>query len=279
VTAIVDSHVHLWDPTRFRMPWLDNNALLCRPYGLSDFETASAGLPVDELVYVQVDTTPAYGLLETRWAAAQPAPVAAIVAFAPIEDGRIVRTYLDELVSISSRVHGVRRLLQSEPDDFGIQPGFVSGLRELPGYGLSFDICVKHHQLASTIEMVRACPDTTFILDHIGKPDIRAQRLDPWRQQIAELASLPNVVGCKVSGLVTEADTQRWTVDQLRPYVAHVLAVFGADRVLFGGDWPVVTLAATYQRWVAALEELTAHLSADAKSKLWHANARRVYRL
>jgi L-fuconolactonase len=263
------------------MPWLDDDAHLRRPYGLDEFRLASEGLPVDAMVYVQVDVTPAYGLLEARWAAAQAEAdprVAAIVAWAPIEDGALVRTYLDELRAISPRIHGVRRLLQSETAEFAIQPDFVRGLRELPSYGLSFDICIKHHQLAHVIQMVRACPDTSFILDHLGKPDVRRGQLDPWRQQMAELASLPNVV-CKLSGLVTEADVRRWTAADLTPYLSHVLGAFGEDRVLFGGDWPVVTRAATYQGWISTLAELTSSLSAEATQKLWSANARRVYRL
>lgn len=273
---VVDSHVHLWDPARFRMPWLDEEPKLRRPFGPSEFVEASSGLDVEAIVYVQVDATPAYGLLEARWAAAQ-AGVRAVVAFAPMEDGDVVRTYLDELVKIGPLIKGVRRLIQSEPD-----PAFITnlhpGVRLLPQYGLSFDICIKHHQLAETIRMVRACPETSFILDHIAKPDIRAHQLDPWREDMAELASLPNVV-CKLSGMVSEADHANWSVANLQPYVAHALAVFGEDRVLFGGDWPVVTLASSYRRWVESLDQLTQHLSPQAKDKLWRSNAKQVYRI
>jgi L-fuconolactonase len=128
------------------------------------------------------------------------------------------------------------------------------------------------------IELVRRCPDTSFILDHIGKPHIKDRLLDPWREQIAELAALPNV-SCKISGLVTEADPERWTTDDLAPYVAHVLEVFGEDRVVFGGDWPVALLASSYRRWVEALDALTTHLAPQAERKLWAENARRFYRL
>ena len=274
--SIVDSHVHLWDPMRFRMPWLDGEPALRRPFGVSDFAEASTGLDVDAIVYVQVDATPAYGLLEARWAAAQ-SRVAAVVAYAPMEDGDVVRTYLDKLVTIGPLIKGVRRLIQSEPDPSFI-PSLHAGLQLLPEYGLSFDICIKHHQLATSIRMVRACPNTSFILDHVAKPDIRAAQLDPWREHIAELASLPNVV-CKLSGMVTEADHENWTVADLEPYVSHALAVFGEERVLFGGDWPVVTLASSYRRWVDSLDQLTQHLSPQANDKLWRTNAKRIYRI
>lgn len=276
---MVDSHVHLWDPRRFRMPWLDDIDALRRPFGMETFVQHTRGLPLEQLVYVQVDTTPAYGWLEARWAVEQDPPLAGVVAWAPIDDGPIVASYLTALKELGPRIKGVRRLLQSEPDpDLLVAPDLLRGLRLLTEYDLSFDICIRHQQLARAIDMVRACPETQFILDHLGKPDVRAGLLHPWRDQLAELAQLSNVV-CKVSGVVTEADHERWTVADLEPYVAHTLQVFGEDRVLFGGDWPVVTLAAEYGRWVATLQQLTSALSPAAKRKLWADNARRVYRL
>jgi L-fuconolactonase len=116
------------------------------------------------------------------------------------------------------------------------------------------------------------------VLDHFGKPDVRGARLDPWRDQISRLAEFANVT-CKISGLVTEADHSAWTPADLQPYVSHALQVFGEDRVLFGGDWPVVTLASSYRRWIETLDRLTSHLSPGAGRKLWAENARRVYRL
>jgi L-fuconolactonase len=274
---IVDSHVHLWDPRRFRMLWLDTLVAIRRKFELEEFAEHTGGLSIAQAVYLQVDTTPAYGLLEARWATGQPPPVAGVVAYAPIEDGEVVATYLDELVRLGPRVKGVRRLIQAEPDpEFPLT--LIDGLRLLPKYGLSFDICIVHHQLARTIEMVRACPETQFILDHIGKPDVRSGRLDPWREQMAELAALPNVV-CKISGVVTEADHSAWTFTDVEPFIFHAMSVFGEDRVLFGGDWPVVTLASTYMRWVETLQAITQHLSAEARRKFWSDNARRVYRL
>ena len=276
---IVDSHVHLWNPRRFRMPWLDSIDQLRRPFEAGAFTGDATGLGVDGAVYVQVDSTPAYGLLEARWACAQTPLVSGVIAWAPIEDGAIVRTYLDELVKISPLIKGVRRLLQSEPDaSFLVAPSFLEGLRSLPDYGLSFDICIVHAQLAAAVEMVKACPETQFVLDHLGKPDIRSHVLDPWRGDLAALAALRNAA-CKISGLVTEADHAHWTPQDLQPYVAHAFEVFGEDRVLFGGDWPVVTLASTYRRWVDSLSALTSDLAQDAKSKLWAKNARRIYRL
>jgi L-fuconolactonase len=277
---IIDSHVHLWDPTIFRMPWLDGNKLLNKPYGLADYREATAGLPIEAFVYLQVEVNPAYGLLEARWAAERATEddrLKAIVAWAPLEDGAPCRTYLDALVQVSPLVRGVRRVTQGEPDiAFASSPDFIAATRLLPKFGLSCDICIDHPQLPSAIALVRACPETQFVLDHIAKADIKGHLMEPWRRQMAELAALPNIC-CKISGMVTEADHDHWTPNDLAPYVAHVLNVFGEDRVLYGGDWPVVLDASPYRRWADALDALTAHLSPEAKGKLWGENARRFY--
>ncbi|MBX0326313.1 amidohydrolase family protein [Oscillochloris sp. ZM17-4] len=271
---IIDSHVHLWDPGQMRIPWLDGIPALNRPYGMAEY--AASADDVEAIVYVQVDVAPAYGLVEAQLVAdmARRDPrIQAIVAYAPLEDGPQARSYLDALTQISPLITGVRRLTQGESDPaFCLRPGFEAGVRILASYGLSCDLCITHRQLPATAELVRRCPEVSFILDHLGKPAARAGELEPWRAQIAELAALPNVM-CKLSGLVTEADHQRWTVDDLAPYVAHALEVFGEDRVAFGSDWPVVLLAADQRRWAAALGALTAHLSPEARQKLWSENA------
>jgi len=148
----------------------------------------------------------------------------------------------------------------------------------LPEFGLSCDMCCYYVQLGQTVELVRRCPETSFILDHIGKPNIRGGEREPWMSQIRDLASLPNAM-VKISGATTEAHHDRWTIEDLKPYLLHVLDVFGEDRVVFGSDWPVATQATTYRRWVDTVDELTADWSETARRKLWNENARRFYRL
>lgn len=279
---IIDSHLHLWDPSKFRMRWVEGNPTLEQPYGLAEYREHTAGLDIEAMVYLQVDVDPAYALLEARWVverAAEDPRIRAMVPFAPLEDGDQARSFLDALVATGPLVKGIRRLLQGESDpEFCLQPRFVRGVQILAEYGLSFDLCIHHPQFRSIIKLVERCPEVSFVLDHIGKADIKGRALHPWREQIAAIASFPNVM-CKISGMVTEADHDAWTAEDLAPYVEHVIARFGEDRVMFGGDWPVALLASSYRRWVETLDTLTAHLSPEAKRKLWADNARRFYRL
>ena len=284
---IVDTHVHLWDPTYLRLPWLDNAGILNKRYTLHEYEQATQEVEIEGMVYVEVDAAPQVVLVEAKWAAQQgvtneknvPNFVLGIVANAPIEFGEQVRAYLDELVQISPRIKGIRRLLQAESDNaYCLRPNFVRGVQILAEYGLSFDLGITHRQLANVTELVQRCPDVTFILDHLGKPDIKGHGLDPWRQDITALAASPNVV-CKVSGAATGADLAHWSIEDLSPYILHILNAFGEDRVLFGSDWPVMLNATSYQRWITTLDTLTSDLSTAAKRKLWNENARRYYRL
>lgn len=279
---IVDAHVHIWDTERFPIPWLEAIPLLNQRIWIDDYFAATGDLNIEGFVYLQVEASPPYALLEAETIAAlaeEDRRVLAIVPWAPLEDGDKVRIFLERLVGISSKITSIRRIVQGEPDpEFCLRPGFIRGNQILPEYGLSSEICCYYTQLAANVELVRQCPETSFILNHIAKPNIRGGEFEPWASQMTELASFGNVV-CKISGATTEADLEAWTIDDIRPYVEHALAVFGEDRVLFGSDWPVVTQAADYGQWVAAVEAITSGFSETQNAKLWRENARRFYRI
>jgi L-fuconolactonase len=279
---VIDAHVHFWDPQRFSIPWLESVPELRRPFGPAEYRQQTQGLPIVGLVYVEVVVAPAEALREAAWVvelAREEPRLQAIVAAAPLEQGLAVRAHLEALRSLSPLIKGIRRNFQDEPEpDFCLRPAFIDGVRLLADYGFSCDLCIRHHQLANVIELVRRCPDTQFILDHLGKPNIKERQLEPWRQDLRALAELPNVV-CKISGMVTEADPQHWEETDLVPFLGTALAAFGYERLLFGGDWPVVLQAASYRRWYETLQRLLSAYPADVRRQLWAENARRVYRL
>ena len=278
---IVDSHVHLYDPTWLRYSWLKRAPKLERRYDLRDFDRCRASIEVDQLVFAEVWVDPGLHFAEAAWvqqlADADPR-LAGMIAHAPLEKGAAVAEDLDRLGS-NPALRGIRRLIEIETDQsFCLEPGFLAGIRLLGERGLPFDICVKHWGLVFAIELARRCPDVRFVLDHIGKPGIRQGLVEPWKSQIRELARLPNVV-CKLSGVITEADHQHWTRDQVRPYVEHVLECFGFARVMYGSDWTVSELTHPYPEWVAIVDEITHGCSGDELQRLWRGTAIETYRL
>jgi L-fuconolactonase len=278
---IVDSHVHLMDPGRFGYAWTKGAPSLKRQVRPADFTAAAAPVVVDKFVFVEVDVDYPQHLDEARWVgevAATDTRLKGMVAALPIEKGNAIAGEVEEIAR-NPLVRGVRRLIQNQPDpDFCIKPDFIAGLKLLAPHDLVFDICVVHHQLPNVIRMVGQCPELRFVLDHIGKPAIKAGLMEPWRQHIRELAAFPNVV-CKISGVATEADHRSWTREQLRPYVAHAIESFGYDRSLYGGDWHVLELAGRYPDWVDIVDWVSAGASAAERRKLFRDNTIRVYRL
>jgi predicted TIM-barrel fold metal-dependent hydrolase len=231
-------------------------------------------------VHLEADVDEAYMLAETRHilklADQADNPLEGVVASGRPENDDF-QSYVGQIAG-HPKLKGIRRVLHTRPDELGQSKRFITNVAQLASYGLSFDICVLDRQLPIAVNLVRNCPATTFILDHCGVPRVKDRVLDPWRTDITELASFPNVY-VKISGLVAYADPDRWKAEDLRPYVEHVLASFGWDRVMFGSDWPVCTLTASYKQWVDALLSLTANAGRENQQKLFHDNALRIYRL
>ncbi|HEX2525637.1 MAG TPA: amidohydrolase family protein [Geminicoccus sp.] len=278
---IVDTHVHLWDPAEIPMEWCAGAPALNRPYGIADLDEHRGEVALDKFVFVECDVVPGRSLDEARRIAglAKTDPrLAGIVAHAPLEQGAGVEPHLQALAEIGL-VKGVRRLLQNEQDDaFCLRPDFQEGLALLPRYGFDFELCIFHRQFPAVLQLVARHPEVRFVLDHIGKPGIKAGIVEPWWTFIKALASFPNVI-CKLSGVATEADHAGWREAELRPYMDRAVDMFGTDRVMFGGDWPVSVLAMPYPRWVEIVDRATAQYTETERRAIFHDNAVRWYRL
>ena len=279
---IIDTHLHIWNVDNLDYPWLEDVPPLNRTFLIDDYHAATKNFNIEEMVFVQCEAEFSQYREEVEWVSSiareQEPRVKGIVAWAPLEKGEAAREDLDWLAG-NPLVKGVRRIIQFEPDlEFCLQTDFIAGVRLLAEYGLTFDICIDYRHYENTIKFIDQVPDVPMILDHIGKPGIKDGRLDPWRHQVRRMAAFPNI-HCKVSSLATEADHENWTVDGLRPYVDHIFECFGFDRTVFGGDWPVSTLAASFDTCVTTLEEIVRGASEEELTKLFHDNAARFYRV
>jgi len=273
--GIVDTHLHLIEPGRFRYPWLDDVPALNRPFDLAAYRAEAATLGIEAMLHMEVDVAEADIAGETAYVTGLGDGVAgAIAACRP--EAPTFAAWLDQAAA-NPRVRGFRRILHTQPDELSRAPLFAENLRRLAAHDLSFDLCVLARQLPLAAALADACPDVRFVLDHCGVPDVAGRALDPWRADIAALAARPNVA-CKISGVVAYAGPD-WTVDDLRPFIEHAIECFGWDRVVWGSDWPVCTLTADLTRWVAATRALLAGTSEAEREKLLASNARRLYRL
>ena len=279
--AILDSHHHLWDTAVVDYSLFQTIERLNRPFTAAEFEGEAAPLGIAQSICVEAASAGADGRLETEWLLAEAnrsERIIALVAWAPLEQPDLV-AHLDWLATLDRKpIVGVRRSFEFEPDDFPSTPAVVEGARVAGERGLAVDLVLFSRSLAATTVLVESCPQTQFVLDHLGKPPIREGRFEPWAGQLRELARLPNIV-CKLSGLATEADRTNWGIDDLRPYVEQAFDCFGSERMLFGTDWPVVELAGGAGRWLAAARELLAELDKFAQAAVFGENARRIYGL
>lgn len=274
---LVDAHVHVWDPAAREHAWLASHPTLRRRFVPSDLDPGRHGLLA--MVVVEADRRDEEGLDEVAWISAlagRDPRIRAIVAFAPLEQGERVAGHLAALARFPL-VAGVRRLLQDEPAALMADPAFVAGVRRLGPAGLTFDACVTHAQLPALTRLARGCPDVTFVLDHLGKPDVRGARLDPWRADLRALAGRPNVV-CKLSGLTAEASAA-WTGADVAPFLSHALDAFGPARCMLGSDWPLVTETASHERWTDAVLARLTSLSAGERRDVLARTAGAVYGL
>jgi L-fuconolactonase len=277
--VIVDAHHHLWDPARHRYPWMTGPAAaLARSFDLGDLRAASAGLGVQATIVVEAARTEAE-TVELLAIAADPAtPVAGVVGWVDLSaldvDSRLAALRAGPG---GERLVAVRHPVEDEGDPgWLLQADVLRGLRAVAAAGLAYDLLVRPVQLEAARRAAELVDDLRFVLDHGGKPPIAAGAWEPWAADIARLAELDNVT-CKLSGLVTEAHWERWRDDGVDRYAEHLLDCFGPARLMYGSDWPVCTLAASYADVVELAESVVARLSADERAAILAGTARDVY--
>jgi L-fuconolactonase len=276
--SIVDAHHHLWDPARFDYPWLtDDLATIRRRFGPEDLAPLVERAGVDRTVLVQTISS----LDETREFLATAAAtdyIAGVVGWVDLTDVAVADTIAALAAGEGgSRLVGIRHQVHDEPDpDWLLRSDVNRGIAAVGAGGLVYDLLVRPRELPAALDTVRAHPDISFVIDHLAKPPIKFGELEPWLSLLRPFGTLDNVT-CKLSGLVTEADWGSWRLDDLQPFVDAAIEIFGSDRLMFGSDWPVCLLAATYDEVVEAARAATAGLSGDEHDQVFGETARRVY--
>jgi L-fuconolactonase len=275
--VLIDAHHHLWRYNDRDYVWMSGAMTsLRRDFVMTSLEQVACESDIAGTVVVQARQS----LEETEWLldlAAQHSLLLGVVGWVPLVAPDVAQ-HLDRLAG-DAKLKAVRHVLHDEPDDlYMLREDFNRGVGLLHPLGLVYDILIFERHLPQTLTFVDRHPEQVFVLDHIAKPGIREGLLSPWKENLTELAKRENVY-CKISGMATEADWKSWTPQQLRPYFDAALAAFGPERLMFGSDWPVLTLAGSYRRWVETFRSFIAELSGDEQSEICGGTAARAYRL
>jgi L-fucono-1,5-lactonase len=273
----IDSHHHFWKYSEREYGWIgDNMKALRRDFLPPDLAKEIAAAGIEGVVSVQARQT----LEETQFLLEYAEGndfIRGVVGWVPLVNPAVSKDI--EKFAGRPKLKALRHVLQDEPDDnYILRDDFNRGIRALRDVGLVYDILIYERHLPQTLTFVDRHPDQVFVLDHIAKPRIKDNLIEPWRANIRRLAERPHIY-CKLSGMVTEADWQNWTPEQLRPYFDVVLQAFGPRRLMFGSDWPVCLVAASYQKWVTTVTSAIAKLTADEQARIWGGTAVEAYGL
>lgn len=279
--AVIDAHHHVWDLAVRDQDWITGEELapIRRTFTLADLEPEARAAGVVATVLVQTVTV-AEETPELLALADDSTFVAGVIGWTDLTAPDIADTLAGlRALPGGGRLVGIRHQVQAEDDpEWLLRTDVLRGLRAVAAAGLVHDLIVRPHQLPAAVRAAALLPDLTFVLDHAGKPPVARRETHPWADRVRALAALPNTV-CKLSGLVTEADTRSWTVEDLRPYADHVIEAFGPHLTMFGSDWPVCRIAAGYTEVLGAARELTGRLGEDGRRSVFAGTAQRVYGL
>lgn len=277
----IDSHHHIWDLKVRPQTWMKGDELepISRSILMNELEPELEKANIDFTVIVQTVPTPDETPEFLDLSLTHP-KICAVVGWLDLESTDI-RPQLDQYLSHpgGKNLVSIRDIAQDKPDpNWFLREDVIKNIHRIAEYGLTFDILTKPPQLAAAVEMVKQSPQNTFVLDHISKPYIAKSEVQPWADQISEIASHENVF-VKVSGLFTEADWHNWNHQTFAPYLDHILNTFTPARMMFGSDWPVCLLAATYADTINLMEEFVKEFSVSEQESFWANNARRAYKL
>jgi L-fuconolactonase len=275
---MIDSHHHLWKYSAAEYDWIPHGSLLAQDQLLDELHAATSAAGVDGTVVVQARQI----LAESDWLlslANQSEIIAGVVGWVPLIDAN-VNNELSRLAA-HPKFKGVRHVLQGEPDAYFLCDDFHRGLSLLPDLDLRYDLLLLQRQLQVAIQLVDRQPNLGIIIDHIAKPAIRKGQIDPtWKSGMAELAKRENILGVKISGMVTEVFEPEIDESTLRAYFEETFALFGPERVMFGTDWPVCLLRVeSYQTWTDMMRRFVSSLSTEEQDSILHHNAVRCYNL
>ena len=273
----IDAHHHLWRYNAEEYPWMSERMdVLRRDFEAEELQMLADAHSVVGTVVVQARQT----LAETDWLldiAERTRLIGGVVGWVPLASPVLERD-LDRLHA-RQMLKGVRHVLHDEADpNYMLREDFNAGIRLLERYGLRYDLLVFAEHLPQTVEFVDRHPNQVFVLDHIGKPRIADGEIATWSKHIRALSERQNV-SCKISGMATEANWRDWSEDQFAPYIETILSAFGSSRLMFGSDWPVLTLASSYSRWIGAVGRMIERLSDAEAEDIMSRTAQRVYGL
>lgn len=272
----LDAHQHFWEYDAQRDSWIDDSmSVLKSDYLPEQIEPLLKEKELEGCIAVQANQSEK----ETEFLLALAEAysfIKAVVGWVDLCSENIEKRL--EYYAQNPYLKGIRHIVQAEPENFVLKPEFQRGIGFLSQFNLVYDLLVYPSQLESGIELVSQFPDQKFVLDHCAKPQIKIQEIKKWTRDIRRIAEEENVF-CKVSGLVTEADFKNWKPSDFLPYLEVVFDAFGEDRVLYGSDWPVCLLAASYEKVYQLIDDYTIEHSADARRKFFGDNAARIYNI
>jgi L-fuconolactonase len=273
----LDAHQHFWDLQRFSYPWMTVEIQALKQHFLpSDLRPILDRVGVDRTVFVQSQ----HSLEETDWAlqlAGEYPWIAGVVGWIDLRSFDVEKQ-LDRFRH-QPKLVGIRHIVHDEPDERWLLAGdVVHGLSVLARSDLTYDLLVRPQHLQSVTQLALRLPDLRMVVDHLAKPLINRGELEPWRTDLANVAKHPNIY-CKLSGMITEADHQRWRVEDIFPYIDTVLELFGPQRLMFGSDWPMCQLAGDYSEALAVTHQALTGLTAGEREMIFGRTAVNFYRL